>query len=340
MLTDTLQRMLQYLPLKHIYIVSLEQYVPLIHQQLPNFPVQNIIVEPTVRDTAACIGLSALHMLLSDQDPVLITLPADHYISDPETFHQALEVAVHQAAQERCVVTLGVHPTRPETGYGYIRIHGQNDHKEEAHDGKAIATETSPKGKVLPILVEKFIEKPDLPTACKIFADGRHYWNTGTFIWKASAIMHLLNLHLPELYDALTPIQSILGDSRSYLKQLTTTYRNLKKQSIDYGVIEKCEPIYMIPVHYGWDDLGNWNALERISQLDEQLNIVRGRHEGLDTSESIIYSSTEQLISTIGIKNMVIVATEDVVLVCPKDRTHDIKKIVEHLKQRGYDKVL
>lgn len=328
MIADTLERMLQYLPLEHIYIVSLEEYIAIIKEQLPDFPQQNIIVEPMARDTAACIGLSALHMIMAEEDPVLITLPSDHYISDPEAFYEVLQTAVQHAEQERCVVTLGVQPTRPETGYGYIRIG-----RESGRDAAAIK-----RSSLVP--VEKFIEKPELSVACQIFSDSCHYWNTGTFIWKASTIMHLLQLHLPDLYEALLDMKDILNDPHAGQQQLTTAYSSIKKQSIDYGVIERCESIYMIPVYYDWDDLGNWNALERIHHPDAQRNIISGRHEGLDTKRSIIYGSTGQLIATIGIEDMVIVATDDVVLVCPKDRTQDIKKIVGHLKQRGYNTIL
>ncbi|WP_260612260.1 mannose-1-phosphate guanylyltransferase [Paenibacillus popilliae] len=332
MLADTVQRMLQYLPLEHIYIVSLEEYIPIIRKQLPAFPLQNIIVEPMARDTAACIGLSALQLSADDEDPILITLPSDHYISDPDAFHEALRTAVYRADQERCVVTLGVKPTRPETGYGYIRIQQNSPPPTNGNEATDISTPLTP--------VEKFIEKPELSVANNIFADGCHYWNTGTFIWKASTIMHLIHLHLPDLYRSLSDMKTLLNDPHNGQQQLAAAYSSLKKQSIDYGVIEKCESIYMIPVHYGWDDLGNWNALERIHQTDELLNIVHGRHEGIDTERSIIYGATKQLIATVGIEDIVIVATDDVVLVCPKERTQDIKKMVKHLKQRGYDTFL
>lgn len=336
MIADTLQRMLEYMPLEHIYIVSLEEYIPIIRRQLPAFPLKNIIVEPMARDTAACIGLSALHMIAADEDPVLITLPSDHYISDTDAFHEALRSAVHRAEQEQCVVTLGVKPTRPETGYGYIRI---QQNAESIGNSVGIGSPAATKSAII-TPVEKFIEKPDLNIANNIFADGCHYWNTGTFIWKASTIMNLIHLHLPELHHALVDMKVMLNDQVNGQQQLRTAYSSLKKQSIDYGVIEKCESIYMIPVHYGWDDLGNWNALERIHQSDDHLNIVHGRHEGIDTERSIIYGATEQLIATVGVEDLVVVATDDVVLVCPKERTQDIKKMVEHLKLRGYNAFL
>ncbi|MCY9553161.1 sugar phosphate nucleotidyltransferase [Paenibacillus apiarius] len=330
MIADTLRRMLRYLPLEHIYIVSLEEYVPLIREQLPGFPPQNIIIEPMARDTAACIGLSALHMLMADEDPVLITLPSDHYISDPDAFHEALRSAVRRAEQEPCVVTLGVRPTRPETGYGYIRI--RTDHCDAA---EKCAGEQREQWAEPITAVEKFIEKPHLSVAQKIFSDGCHYWNTGTFIWKASTIMHLLKLHLPDLHDILMEMKDIMRNPAGGSETLALLYGRLNKQSIDYGVIEKCESLYMIPVHYGWDDLGNWNALERTEQPDEQHNVIYGIHQGLDTNRCIIYGTSNQLISTVGVEDMVIVATDDVLLICHKERTQDIKKVVERLSQQG-----
>lgn len=330
MLADTLYRVQQYLPIKHIYIVSLEEYVPIIREQLPDFPPNNIIIEPMARDTAACIGLSALHMLKSDEDPVLITLPSDHYIADSDAFHEALQQAVHRAAREACVVTLGVQPTRPETGYGYIRIRPESGDATAADILEPMAEQIK---QIIP--VEKFIEKPDLPIAQKIFSDGLHYWNTGTFIWRASTIMHLIKLHLPDLHQALLDMRDCLNNGDAPSGRLRQQYSKLDKQSIDYGVIEKCESIYMVPVHYGWDDLGNWNALERIHTPNEQYNIIQGLHQGLDTNRCTIYGKTKQLISTIGVEDLVIVATDDVLLVCHKDRTQDIKKVVQQLNEQG-----
>ncbi|BFH16089.1 mannose-1-phosphate guanylyltransferase [Paenibacillus dendritiformis] len=326
MLADTLQRMLQRVPLEHIHIVSLAEYVPLIREQLPYFPPDHIIVEPMAKDTAACIGLAALHMLLQDEDPVLITLPSDHYVSDPEAFHAALQTGVERAANEACVVTLGVRPTRPETGYGYIRVAPDED--AGTISGLQVTA------------VEQFIEKPPLPVAGRIFADGKHYWNTGIFIWKASTVMHLLEQHLPKLHDILMTIKEVLMEHPPDECALHSLYSQIENQSIDYGVIEKCDSIYMIPVHYGWDDLGNWNALERAEPQDLSRNVIHGLHQGIDTSGCIIHGKPGQLITTIGAENLIIVATDDVILVCRKDRTQDIKALVARLEEQDLQRYL
>lgn len=321
MLETTVHRLLGLISMKDIHVVSLQKYSPKIKEQLPMIPEENIIIEPMAKDTAACIGLSAITMLLKGEDPVMITMPSDQYISDINEYHQALRLAVQKAQQEICVVTLGVRPTRPETGYGYIGVHKDGNFDDSM------------------ILVEKFIEKPSLAAAKNIFDDGSHYWNSGTFIWKASTIMHLIEIHMPELHGKLLAIQELLRTDSDENK-LIELYSQLEQKSIDYGVIEKCSPIYMVPVEFGWDDVGNWEALERTMTGDGFENIVHGLHEGIDTQGCIIYGKTDQLISTLGIEDLLIVSTNDVILVCRKNRTQDIKKMYELLEEKKYNKFL
>lgn len=321
MLETTVNRLLGLLDEKDIHVVSLQKYLPTIKEQLPMIPEGNMIIEPFAKDTAACIGLSAIKMRLKGEDPVLITAPSDQYISDVHEYHQALRTAIQWAEQDLRVVTLGIKPTRPETGYGYIRVH----------------PDERCKGSIVP--VQKFIEKPSIAVAKTIFDDGKHFWNSGTFIWKASTILRLIQIHMPELYRNLLQMEEVLKNT-SDETLLMETYSQIEKISIDYGVIEKCSSIYMVPVEFGWDDMGNWDALERTRSTDTFHNIIQGLHEGMDTNGCIIYGKEGQLISTIGVKDLLIVSTEDVLLVCRKDQMQLIKQMYEQLEKKGYKKYL
>ncbi|CAM4411686.1 NTP transferase domain-containing protein [Paenibacillus alkaliterrae] len=321
LLQNTVKRLRLFLPVEDIYVTSLHSYIPHLRKQLPMIPEKNLIAEPVAKDTAACIGFSALR-LMEEEDSVLITLPSDHYISDPEIYCQALQAAVHRAQQETCVVTIGVKPTRPETEYGYIRV----SQKTACDDNE-----------IMP--VQQFIEKPRISVAQNIFVDGQHYWNTGAFIWKISTIFQLLKSHMPNLYEKLLQIKEVIGQKMDY-NQFYNIYSEIEKQSVDFGIIEKCRSIYMVPVQCGWDDLGIWDALERTNEKDHLQNIVFGLHEGIDTKNNVIYGESDQLVATIGIEDLLIVSTKDALLVCSKDRTKDIKKLYELLDQKGYKKYL
>lgn len=320
MLQTTVQRLLGFLPIEDIYVVTLQKHTSLVKDQLPMLPNNNIFIEPIGRDTAACIGLSALQLLLNGEDPVLITLPSDHFISEDDQYLEALQLAAQKAEEEPCVVTLGIKPTRPETGYGYIRIKPQS----------AVI-----KNKV--VTVEQFVEKPSIDVAERISVDGQYFWNTGTFIWKASTIFNLIQQHMPPLYQKLQEIKNLLQKKGSEA-ELLEIYTQIEKISIDYGVIEKCESIYMIPVQFTWDDVGNWDALERSGKSDDDSNQVKGIHEGIDTKNCFIHGKGKQLVATVGIEDLIIVTTEDAILICHKDRTQDIKKLYELLEKKDLQK--
>jgi mannose-1-phosphate guanylyltransferase len=321
LLQDTFNRLRLFLPIENIYVASLKSYIPQIRKQLPMISEENLIAEPVAKNTAACIGYSAIK-LMEEEDSVLITLPADHYIADPEKYCQALQTAVERAQQEACVVTIGVKPTRPETEYGYINVL-QNMEPDDSE----VAT------------VRKFIEKPPISIAQAIFADGEHYWNTGAFVWKISTIFRLIASHMPKLYEQLLQIKGLTGNKMDYTR-FYNIYNEMEAQSVDYGIIEKCSSIYMVPVQCGWDDLGIWDALERITAKDRQQNIVDGFFEGIDTKNSVIYGHSGHLIATIGVEDLLIVLTDDALLVCNKERTKEIKKLYELLERKGYKKYL
>jgi mannose-1-phosphate guanylyltransferase len=305
MFQKTISRLEALLPRQDIYVVTIEEYVPYVREQA-NLPVENIIVEPEPKDTAACIGLVAVRFLEQELDPVLITLPSDHYIDDEMAFRNDLLTAYRQALQVPGVVTLGIKPNRPETAYGYIKV--------------AAGAE----GNVLP--VDKFTEKPDLQTAKQWVKMQDYFWNSGIFVWKASVIFSLIEKYMPNLAARLRKIQSAIGSTMEQ-KILRQEYAMLPKISIDYGVLEKAECTYLIPGSFVWDDLGNWTALERIVKKDHDGNVVVGEHRLLNTRNCIVYSETA-VVGVIGVEDLIITVADNAVLICHKDREQEIKKLI------------
>ncbi|MFC4765816.1 mannose-1-phosphate guanylyltransferase [Effusibacillus consociatus] len=305
MLQKTVSRLASFLSYRDIYVVTVDKYVSYVKEQT-DLPDENIIVEPDSKDTAACIGLTAIRFLHHDQDPVLITLPSDHYIDGDDAFRDALLTAYHQAAKVPCVVTVGIKPNRPETAYGYIKV-------EEVFDDN-----------VMP--VEKFTEKPDLSTALRWIKVPHFYWNSGIFVWRASVIRELIEQHMPRLSEGLRKIQAGIGkpEEKSILKQ---EYMKLNKMSIDYGVIEKASCIYLVPGSFVWDDMGNWTSLERLIEKDRNGNVVIGEHKLLNTHNCIVYSE-KVFIGAIGIEDLIITVTDQAVLICRKDKEQEIKKLM------------
>lgn len=302
MLQKTVKRLSKFISPEDIHIVTLSQYADYVCEQV-QLPRRQMMIEPENRDTAACIGLSAMHFLRQGLDPVLITIPADHYIADEQAFQDALLQAYRQARREPCIVTLGIKPTRPETGYGYIKV--------AAGGAKGM----------LP--VERFTEKPDLPTAQLWYTAPDYYWNSGIFVWRASVIRDLIGEHMPHLAEGLRKIGQALGTDRES-EVLRAEYGRLEKQSIDVGVLEKARRLYMLPVSFGWDDLGSWSALARITEPDANGNIVVGRHRLVDTHNCIVYSD-RQSVAAIGLDNLIIAVTDGVIMISPKDREQEIR---------------
>ncbi|MFZ3171864.1 MAG: mannose-1-phosphate guanylyltransferase [Carboxydocellales bacterium] len=318
----TIQRLTPLIPPERIFVVTGKAYEKQVMSQLPLVPATNVIIEPMGRDTAACIGLAAVTIEQQYPDAVMVVLPSDHLILDNEEYLNNLRCAAEQAEKEECIVTIGINPTMPETGYGYIKS-GQLACEI---DGMQV------------LEVERFTEKPDRETAIKFLRTGKYFWNSGMFIWKVSTIRKLMEQHMPELHDRLEIIQDVLGRAEEE-QVLEDQFIQMKKISIDYGVLEKTDKVYVIPGYFGWDDVGGWVALERVNQLDEEGNLITGQCISLDTQKCIV-DSPKKLVATIGIEDLVIVDTEDVLLVCHKGRSQDIKKLLEKFKEKQMDSYL
>ena len=316
----TVERILPVVDPEDIFISTNKNYLELVKEQLDNIPEKNIICEPVGRNTAPGIGLGAAYISKKyDEDTVMIVLPSDHLIKYNQMFVTTLKDAIEVAEEDDNLVTLGIAPDFPETGYGYIKFSPENIYKRSYR-------------------VEHFAEKPDLETAKEYLLSNEYLWNSGIFIWKVSSIMKRLKRFMPDVYEGLCVIRD--GVLTSQEKEIIEkVYPGFPSISIDYGVMEKSENIFTIPGNFGWDDVGSWLALERIQNSNEFGNIIAGNVITVGTTNCIIQGKNK-LIATVGIEDTVIVDTDDATLICARDATADIKKVLENLRICNRDEYL
>ncbi|SIR46580.1 mannose-1-phosphate guanylyltransferase [Halanaerobium kushneri] len=317
MLQETVERIKELVPIEQVFIATNEAYQEAIKKQIDGIPSENIIVEPMKRNTAACIGLSSVVIENKYPGSTMIVLPADHLIKDKNKFIDILSKAVMTASTGKNLVTLGIKPNHPETGYGYIHY---GNHLHTIDEDQVFE-------------VQNFTEKPDLDTAKEFLEDGNYLWNSGMFIWQLDSILYNIEKHLPEIYESLLKIKNALGTD-SEKKVIENEFEQMESVSIDYGIMEKAENIFVIPGSFGWDDLGSWPALERVKKVDDNGNVVVGKHYGIDTTNSIIHSPNK-VVTTIGLDGVVIVDTEDAILICDKKRAQEVKEIRNILANDG-----
>ena len=275
----------------------------------------NFILEPQAKNTAPAIGLAALHLNRIDPDGYMIVLSADHAIRKPDELLRLLRKAVEIAADDY-LVTLGIKPDRPATGYGYIKA-GASCRGGSPADG---------------CFVEAFVEKPDLKTAKEYLQSGKYYWNSGIFIWKTATLLKLMEKHAPALYRGLMQIQDNIGTDQQD-ETIRQVFKKLDSISIDYALMEKTDRAAVIPADIGWSDVGSWTALDDVSTPDASGNVITGNVIDVDSHNSIVYAE-KRLVATIGLKDLVVVDTPDATLVCTKERAQDVKKVVDELKKR------
>ena len=321
MLQEACQRITPLVPDEGIFVVTSEAYTDVVRQQIPQVPAANIIGEIEGHGTAPCIGLSALYLRRLDPEGVMAVLTADHYIEKADELRRALGAAA-QVAEEGHLVTLGIQPNRPATGYGYIQ-RAEELAQVSGHDVYR---------------VEKFTEKPDLATAQAFVESGRYYWNSGMFIWKISTILREFEELMPRFYAQLMEIDAALGTvgERAVLERV---WPQVENETIDYGIMERAEDVAVIPVDIGWSDVGDWAALYELLPTDADGNTVVGEHVGLDTKGCLIHGS-RRLVATIGLEDMIVVDTEDALLVCPRERAQEVRDLVKKLKESGREEYL
>lgn len=322
MIQLTVDRIGKFIPLENIYMVTNKGYVGTIREQVPQIPAKNLIIEPMIKETAACIGYSAIKLLKKDPEAVMIVLPSDHYIQDEEKFMETLEQGLSIACSDNCLVTMGIRPTRPETAYGYIET------GKSAEGNWRIPT----------YKIKRFTEKPNREKAQEFIDKGTYLWNSGMFIWKATVLLKQYKKFLPEMYQCLKRISEHLGTPEE-ARVVEEEYEKIDGISIDYGILEKTWDVYVMESSFYWDDIGNWTALERYMPKDENGNSIKGCGKVLDAKNCILYGE-KRLIAALGVEDLIIVETDDVVLVCKKDRDQDIKLLIKELakdeESRGY----
>jgi mannose-1-phosphate guanylyltransferase len=313
MIQDTVRRISKIVKAENTYIVTHKNQRTEVHNQLNNIPLNNIIVEPFGRNTAACIGLASILIGNYNNDAVTIVLPADHIIRDEAAFLDIMNKAARFAYESKGLVTIGIQPTRPETGYGYIQ---REDSEIEENIFK----------------VKTFAEKPNYQTAERFLESGDFVWNSGMFIWRVDSILKEIEIHMPDLLDGLLKIQKSIVKG-NYEKTLETVYGMLRSISIDYGIMEKSDNAYVIRSTFGWSDVGSWEEVYQLSHRDEFGNSLHGNYFVNGVHNSLIHSENK-FTACIGIENLIVINTENALLVVNRNNSQDVKKIVDYLKMK------
>jgi mannose-1-phosphate guanylyltransferase/mannose-6-phosphate isomerase len=315
----TVDRVLPLVKREHVFIVTNQGLAVDIGTQLTSrfggSWERNFILEPEAKNTAPALALSALHLNRIDPDGIMIVLSADHAIRNVEAFRTCIATAAKAAALDY-LVTLGIKPNRPETGYGYIKA-GQPCQEADV-DGVC--------------RVERFVEKPDLTTAQGYLASGQYYWNSGMFVWKVRTFLKEIERHMPSLHEGLEQVRKSIG-SGTETEAVRSMFAQLQSVSVDYGIMEKTDRAAVVPADIGWSDVGSWTALEEVTDKDASGNIIAGNVIDIDSTDSVIYAD-KRLVATIGLKDTIVVDTPDATLVCSRDRAQDVKKVVDELKKR------
>jgi mannose-1-phosphate guanylyltransferase len=317
LLQATVSRITPLVPASHIYVVTAVHLQAQTLTQVPEVPAANILSEPVGRNTAAAVGLAAWHLMTVDPEALMVVLPADHAIADRVAFCESLQQAALAAQHANVLMTLGVQPTYPATGYGYMQV------------GDSLALPSAP----LARQVTQFTEKPLAEVAAQFLASGQYLWNCGIFVWRVATIVEEIRSHMPALWQQLT-VYMHAAQANAAAEVLHTSYAQLPNVPIDIGVLEKSTRVGVLPVTWGWSDVGSWRALADLHPHDSAGNTVVGQHIARDATGLIVYSPT-RLVATIGVSDVIIVQTDDVLLICAKDRDQEVREMVQFLQQRG-----
>lgn len=314
LIQNTVARIQGIVPPENTYVVTNADYVDLVRDQLPVLPAENVLAEPIGRNTAPCIDYAAEMINARDPEGVMMVLPSDHVISSVSRFHDVLKVAIEKAREPGALVTIGINPTHPETGYGYIQFDGSLEDANESPTAH---------------LVKTFAEKPDTATAERFLDSGDFLWNSGMFIWRADTILAAIERHAPEIAEAFKPLREAIGTEEEE-QAVEQAYRRSPHISIDYGVMERAENVFVVPGAFGWSDVGDWRAVYEHSQKDDHGNAVQGDVIMHDSSRCLV-QTRERLVVLVGVHDMVVVDTPDALLVGRREAMQQVKNVVEYL---------
>jgi mannose-1-phosphate guanylyltransferase len=323
LIQESVQRFANFIPEDCIYVVSAKSQQEVLESQTTNLPKENMIYEPVGKNTLPAIGLAALFIAEKDPDGILIVSPSDHLIQNDELFRQCIESAALIADQKDGIVTIGISPKYPATGYGYVQT------AEEIQIGQSIKS----------FAVTKFVEKPNVEVATGYLKSGGFFWNSGIFIFKVSVFLDSVQKYAPELYADLMRIKEHIGTD-SYEEAVDRIYREVKSISIDYGILEKASNVFLVQGDFVWNDLGSWEEVYKYdSNKDENQNATSGEVVLIDTKNSYVYAPNS-LVAVVGLDDVIVVQEGDTILVCKRDRAEDIKAVVGEINRRKLDQYL
>lgn len=323
---QTVDRAKLFVPVEKIYLITNKDYVDEIEEQSPELPKKNILAEPLGKNTAMAMGFSSMYLHQIDPEAVLVFIPSDQYIDKIEEFQRSINQAVKAASLGKDIVTIGVKPTFPHTGLGYIKA------------GETLDIIDSPVFKVV-----NFTEKPELGMATKFIQMGNYYWNVNLYTWKASVALKAFAKYLPEMASELETLRKFIGTSEEKEK-IAEVYNRVQEISIDKGISEKADNLILVPAEFEWSDVGDWKVAYDVSPKDKDGNVIihekgDGEFVSIDSQNCLVHFS-DQLITTIGVKDLVIIDTKDALLIVDRSRAQDVKELVNLLKEKGKDKYL
>ena len=320
LIQSTIARLTGVVPIENCHVVTHARYVERTRDQIPAMPASNILAEPISRHTAPCIAYAAFKLIQKDPDAVMVVLPADHVILNVRKFHEALQVGIEKAAEERALVTIGIQPTYPATGYGYVQFDPEvGEHEDELQA----------------LFVKTFAEKPNVETAERFLDSGDFLWNSGMFIWRADSILSAIETHLPEVYESFNSLSSCASEAEEE-KVVLEAFQSSPSISIDYGVMEQADKVYVVPGSFDWNDVGDWKAVYDLSEKGTAGNAIQGNVIVHDASRCLIHAG-EKLVAVIGVNDLVVVNTDDALLVCQRESSQRVKNVVDYLYTHQLD---
>lgn len=321
LIQSTFDRFVKFIPVEHIYVITFEQYKDIVAEQLPDIPVANILYEPSRKNTAPCVAYISYKLHQLDADANLICAPADHIIFNEETFEKVCKSALHFTAHIKALITLGIKPVHPNTGYGYIQ-----------YDQQPVSDNV--------FKVKTFTEKPDLELAKTFITSGDFLWNSGIFVWQVKNIIRAFEKHLPEIAEVFEAEKLHFNTERE-AEATERIYPQCVNISIDYGIMEKADNVYIIPSAFGWSDLGSWSSIYENLEKDYFGNAVVGNQVMvIDATNNVIHTDNKKLTVLQGLDDFVVVDTHDVLLICKKEKEQDIKEYVAEIKRNKGEKYL
>ncbi len=340
MIQQTFKRLNKSIPVENIYIVTGQKYSYDIKNQLVDVCGSDrfkMLIEPEGKNTAPAIGLAAIHIRKKSPNAVIAVIPSDHIILKADSFAKVL-LKAKNLALKGYLTTIGIIPDRPETGYGYIKKGKLINKLRSKQSGVSSKKNKKNESKFTSYEVEKFVEKPDLKNAKEYVKSGNYLWNAGIFVWRASDILQEIMRQIPDIYKGLLKIEKSIGKNNEQ-KVLNDIFKTIKPISVDYGIMENAIKVAVVPADIGWSDVGSWRALDDIAKKDRYGNIVTGNVIDIDSKNSIVYGG-KRLIATVGLENVVVVDTPDATLICNKNNTQDVRKVVNELKKKGADELI